>query len=155
MRNLSSSNANGTCYLGLYGVIRFASLFTRAKSNATRRLLLNGRPGNAALNPPPVLHIFLPGNHRAHPLRLGGIFQVHGGCTILLPQDPDASQNGTVLRHPAWHRDVGTDSCSDWSHVGPRARSNYGSRTTKQTWASGHQRKESRPSCVSSTVMKR
>ena len=49
-------------YLGpdMYGAVRFASLFTRAKANATRRLLLNGRPGNAALNPPPYFTFFSP-----------------------------------------------------------------------------------------------
>ena len=47
-------------HLEKYGQVRFASLFTRAKANATRRLLLNGRPGNAALNSPPYFMFFSP-----------------------------------------------------------------------------------------------
>ena len=47
-------------HLEKYGQVRFASLFTRAKANATKRLLLNGRPGNAALNSPPYFMFFSP-----------------------------------------------------------------------------------------------
>ena len=47
-------------YLVTYGQVRFASLFTRPKANKTRRLLLNGRPGNAVLNPPPYFTFFSP-----------------------------------------------------------------------------------------------
>ena len=41
-------------------VIRYASLFTRPKANDTNRLLLNGKPGNAVLNPPPYFTFFSP-----------------------------------------------------------------------------------------------
>ena len=60
IRPPNRNNKQLRLHLGSHGVIRFASLFTRAKANATRRLLLNGKPGNAALNPPPYFTFFSP-----------------------------------------------------------------------------------------------
>ena len=47
-------------FLRYYHVIRFCSLFTIPKSNLTERVILNGKPGNAILLPPPYFQFFSP-----------------------------------------------------------------------------------------------
>ena len=46
--------------MGRYSAIRFARLFSTPKSNGIHRTLLNGIPGNKALNPPPYFTFFSP-----------------------------------------------------------------------------------------------
>ena len=49
-----------TDFLKRYGAVRFASLFTVPKSNKLNRVVCNGKPGNAVLNPPPYFRFFSP-----------------------------------------------------------------------------------------------
>jgi len=58
--DIRSSQRRTVQFLNNYRPIRFAPLFTVVKSNGRHRVVVNGKPGNEVLNPPPYFTFFSP-----------------------------------------------------------------------------------------------